>query len=73
MPKRRRTKITPQEDAQSVATLALFAGFGLAYLGAEAILAAEPHPYHWLAALVGAGLAGGGAYVLTLRRRTHRP
>lgn len=72
MAKRRHTKITPKEDAQSVAMIALFAGFGLAYLSAEIVLAAQPHPYHWLAALAGAGLAGGVAYAVTLRRRTHR-
>lgn len=47
MPKSKKGKITPQEQAQSVAYVALFIGLFVAYLWAEAFLALRPHPYHW--------------------------
>ncbi len=62
MPKSKKGKITPQEQAQSVAYVALFIGLFLAYLWAEAFLALRPHPYHWLTALGVAAAAGGLAY-----------
>lgn len=68
MSKHRRT-ITPKEDAESVGFIALIAGFILVYLAAEAILAARPHPYHWISAGVGAAMIGAGAYGLTLWQR----
>jgi len=70
--KHRRT-ITPKEDAESVAFIALMAGFILVYLAAEAVLAARPHPYHWILAGIGAAVIGASAYGLTLwqRRRGH--
>lgn len=71
MSKHRRA-LTPKEYAQSNAYLGVFVGFLSAYLGAEAVLAARPHPIHWLVAASGAALAGGGAYGITLRRRTRR-
>jgi hypothetical protein len=71
MSKRRSPKITPEEDAQSVAFFGLIGGFFLSYLGAEVVIAQRPHPLHWLAGGVGAVLAGGVSYGLTLWRRTH--
>ena len=71
MPKNRRA-ITPKEQAKSYGYLGAFAGFVAAYVGAETVLAARPHPTHWLVAAFGAVLAGGGAYGITLRRRTRR-
>ena len=72
MPKRRRTRISPRQDAESVGYLALFGGFLAAYLAAEAALSAQPHPLHWLAASAGAAVAGGLSYGLTLWRLTRR-
>jgi len=72
MSKRKSTKITPQEDAQSVGMFALFGGFAVAYLGAEAVLAVQPHPYHWLVAGIGAAVAGGLGYGITVWRLTRR-
>lgn len=71
MPKHRRDP-TPKEDAESFGYIGLFVGFIAAYLGAEAALAAQPHPYHWLAAAIGAAVVGELAYGVTLWRLTHR-
>jgi hypothetical protein len=70
MSKRRNVKISAKEDAISIGYLGLFGGFAAAYLGAEAVLAAGPHPVHWLVAGIGAVLVGGIAYGVTLWRRT---
>ena len=70
MPKRKHKKLSPQEEAQSAGCLAVLGGFLISYLVAEFTLAARPHPYHWLATFVGAGLAGVVAYGLVLRRGT---
>jgi len=56
----------------STAYLALFGGFLLAYLIAEAALAARPHPVHWAAAFAGALLIGGASFGLTLWRLRRR-
>ena len=69
MSKHRRA-ITPKEDAESFGFIGLFVGFIVVYIGAEATLAARPHPYHWLAAGIGAALVGGAAYSLILWQRT---
>jgi len=72
-PKHRRT-ITPKEDAESFGYIGLVGGFIATYIAAEAVLAARPHPYHWISAGVGAVVIGGGAYGLTLwQRRRHQP
>lgn len=63
--KQRSNRITPQEDAQSVGFIALMAGFGIAYLGAEITLFSQPHPGHWLVAGVVAVIVGGLGYGLT--------
>jgi hypothetical protein len=70
MPKRKHTKLSPQEEAQSAGCLAVLVGFLISYLAAEITLAARPHPYHWLATFVGTALAGAVAYGLVLRRGT---
>lgn len=70
--KRKSTKLSPQEDAQFFAYIALFIGYGIAYLGAEATLALRPHPIHWLVAGIGAVVVGGLVYAITLWRLTHR-
>jgi hypothetical protein len=47
----------------------IVAGFALmltAYFAAEATLASEPHPLHWLAAVAG-GLVGGIAPIVAAR------
>lgn len=72
MPKRKRLKLTPKEEAMSTAYLALFGGFLLAYLIAEAALAARPHPVHWVVALTGALVIAGSAYGITLWRLRRR-
>ena len=72
MSKRKTTKITPKEDAQSIGYFALFGGGFVAYLSAEAVLAARPHPWHWLVGGTGAVVAGALGYGLTYWRRTHR-
>ena len=69
MPKHRRT-IPPKDDAQSIGFAGLLAGLMVIYFIAEIVLGAEPHPYHWLAGGVGAVVAGGAAYGLTLWLRT---
>ena len=68
MSKRKSRKITPKEDAQSVAFFALLGGFFASYFGAEIVMALRPHPLHWLAGGVGAALAGGLGYGITLWR-----
>ena len=72
MSKRKTTKITPKEDAQSIGYFALFGGALLAYLGAEAVLAARPHPWHWLVAGIGGAVAWVAGYGLSLWRLTRR-
>lgn len=73
MPKHGR-EITPQEDAESFGYIGLFVGFLVAYIGAEAVLAARPHPYHWLTAGIGAVLVGGTTYgVIYWQRARRRP
>lgn len=69
MAKRKTTKITPKEDAQSFGYFALLGGFFASYLGAEAVLAVRPHPLHWLVAGIGGVVAGGIGYSVTLWRR----
>lgn len=72
MSKHRRT-ITPKDDAESFGFIGLFAGFIAIYFVAEFVLAAQPHPYHWLVGGIGAAVVGGAAYGLILwqRRRGH--
>ena len=72
MSKRRSTKITPKEDAQSIGFFALLGGFFAAYIAVEATMATRPHPIHWLVAGAVAMVAGGLGYGLTLWRLTRR-
>ncbi len=72
MPESKKSKLTPQEQAQSVAYIALFIGFFAAYLWAEAFLALRPHPYHWLTAFGIAAAAGGLAYGVVLWQQKRR-
>ena len=72
MPKHKTTKISPRDEAISIAYFAGFLGFLLAYFVAEATLYGRPHPLHWLASFSAAGLAGVVAYQVVLRRRSHR-
>ena len=72
MPKRKEVKLTPQEQAQSVAYIAIAAAFVIAYLWAEAALSIRPHPYHWIAAFMVSSLIGGLAYGLALWQRKRR-
>ena len=72
MSKHRRT-VTAKEDAQSFAFIGLFVGFIVVYFSAEVALAANPHPYHWISAAIGAMVIGGGAYGLTFWQRTRHP
>ena len=69
---KRKREITPKEDAESFGYLGLFAGFIVAYLGAEATLAARPHPIHWLVVGTGAALVGGITFGVTYWQRTRR-
>ncbi len=71
MPKRRK-EISPKEDATSFGYLGALAGFILAYLSAEALLALRPHPLHWVVALTGALLVGAATYGVILWQRTRR-
>ena len=66
MPKKKSSKLTPKQHAESIAYLGLFVGFILAYVPAEIILAARPHPYHWGMALVGGILIGTTLYFVSL-------
>ena len=68
--KRRSIKITPKEDAQSVAFFALLGGFFASYMGAEIVMSMRPHPLHWVLGGVGAAIAGVAGYGLTLWRRS---
>ena len=71
MPKRKR-EISPKEDAESFGYVGAFAGFIVAYLSAEALLAVRPHPIHWVVALTGALLVGAATYGVILWQQTRR-
>lgn len=72
MSKRKTNNITPKEDAQSIGYFALLGGFLVAYLSAEVVLAARPHPWHWLVAGTAGVVAGVLGYGLTFWRQTRR-
>ena len=72
MSKRKSIAISPKEDAASAGYIGMFGGFILAYVTAETLLAARPHPIHWLVAGTGAVLIGAATYGITLWRLTRR-
>jgi ABC-type antimicrobial peptide transport system permease subunit len=72
MPKHKEARITPKEQAQSVAYIGGLIAFFIAYLWAEAALALRPHPYHWVTAFGIATLIGVAAYGLTIWRLKRR-
>jgi len=73
MPKRKETKISSKEQAQSMGYLAGFIAFFIAYLGAEVALNLQPHPYHWISAFAVAASVGILAYVIARwRGRQHK-
>lgn len=44
-------------DARDNALLGAVVGFFVAYILSEFLLAAQPHPWHWLGAAVGTGIS----------------
>jgi hypothetical protein len=71
MPKHKHSHLTPEAQAQSVAYIAGFIGYLIAYLGAEAVFVTRPHPLHWITAFGLAALVGVAAYFLALRHYNH--
>ena len=71
MPKRKR-EISPKEGAGSFGDPGTFAGFIVANLSAEALLAVRPHPIHWVVAPTSAPLVGAVTYGVILWQRTRR-
>ena len=72
MSKRKYSKRRSQEDNPSYGYFALMGGFFVFYFAAELLLAARPHPTHWLAAGAGGLLAGALGYGLTLWQRARK-
>ena len=72
MSKRKYPKRRLHDDNPSYGYFALMGGFFVFYFAAELLLAARPHPTHWLAAGVGALLAGALGHGLTLWQRARK-
>lgn len=68
MPKHTSSKMTLGEEAQSYALIIGFITFFIAYLTAEALLAVQPHPYHWIAAFGTSGTLGVATYGIVVWR-----
>jgi hypothetical protein len=61
--KRQRKTKRSSSGLPFVAVVGTMSGFLLAYLVAEVVLSAKPHPLHWLVAATGAVLGAGLGYM----------